>query len=345
MDSNFIEGVFSYPDMEQPVIQDTITTEQPSTVVGRAESSDSDSDAETRIDEEYINQEDYSELDQEDTNEPLVSKIFHISVTIKDIRSFVIGPAQKNMQPIDYLNEIPRMFDVECTLNGRDIFIVGVEVNVEEAYNVFSMIQRTVIGQSKTTLVPCIHYPRKSEEYGLYFCNVNDYKYKSMIHTKLEPGEAGNMHVILPVFIDQETNEYAKPKDLMQTEKKTTVIEPKPMEPIQQLEAVMERVAVKNEKQEQYWGDDREFTNLYNNGTLDYLPKDMLERAFTPVRQPSTSDSSIYSGEFPSLPQPNHVIAPRKEIKKKETRRRVMRIIPQKTIPTPVSTGTALLER
>lgn len=63
----------------------------------------------------------------------------------------------------------------------------------------------------------CIHYPKHSGHYDLCFCDLKRYKQKDFLIDQLESKDVlEDIHVLLPVFIDSLTNEYAKPKDLIQ---------------------------------------------------------------------------------------------------------------------------------
>jgi hypothetical protein len=186
----------------------------------------------------------------------------------------VTGPLQQNIQAIDYLEELPVKFGVECRLKGREIQIVGNESAVEEAYNAFSSIQRTVIGQSKTILIPCIHYPEKSAHYGLYFCTLNQYRHKSFVYTN--ELETNDLNVILPVFIDKTTQEYGRPKDLLERQVAEKAQMQHKLNTVEQLNVVMTRVASMSESSQSSWGEDRDFVNVYGNSNYNtYQKKDL----------------------------------------------------------------------
>ncbi|KAI7884485.1 uncharacterized protein EV154DRAFT_427967 [Mucor mucedo] len=122
------------------------------------------------------------------------------------------------MQLAEYLEIIPRMTNTDCVLLGRCIRITGEESCVDNAIDKFRVIQNSHV--SFTTSVDyamCIHYPKHSGHYGLCFCDLNRYKQKEFVIDQLDPHQVlEDIYVMLPVFIDPLTNEYARPKDLIQ---------------------------------------------------------------------------------------------------------------------------------
>jgi hypothetical protein len=62
----------------------------------------------------------------------------------------------------------------------------------------------------------CVHNPKNSGFYGLFFCDLSNYKHKSYVHIQLSPKQQlYTSYVILPVFLDPYTGEYAPPKDII----------------------------------------------------------------------------------------------------------------------------------
>lgn len=287
-----------------------------------------DSDADSTDDDDNI--------DSNEDNEQLVNNTFSISSRIKDISKFVTGPIQQNMQTTNHLTLVGRRFNVECSLRGRQIQITGAAV--EAAFNAFSIIQKTVIGQLNPIVIPCIHYPGQSEEYGLYFCDLLDYRYRGVVPPGMNHDETKDMCIMLPVFIDKDTNKYAKPKDLI-SRQQAVIEQNKPEYQIQannQLDEIMERVA----NSEPSWGENREFVNNYSDGN-GHIPKEKLKKAFTSHK--TQPPAPVYEGGFPSLPRPTHKTKPRKQAPE-VNRRRVMRIVPQKTANIPTSPKLSLIE-
>ncbi|KAG2204364.1 hypothetical protein INT47_009406 [Mucor saturninus] len=146
-----------------------------------------------------------------------IIKEFHISPRITNIQAFIIGPPQFNMQLAEYLEIIPRMTNTDCVLLGRCIRITGEESCVDNAIDKFRVIQNSHIAHLEVDYVMCIHYPKHSGPYGLCFCDLNRYKQKEFVIDQLDPHQVlEDIYVMLPVFIDPFTNEYARPKDLIQ---------------------------------------------------------------------------------------------------------------------------------
>lgn len=101
------------------------------------------------------------------------------------------------------------------------------------------------------------------------------------------------------------------------------------------------------------WGLDRDFKTSYNTGNLDYLCSERLAKAFTPP-PPLPLDRPIpMLQDFPML-EPTSTPAPQRKLTYKPTLsldktkpRRVMRIVSQKSSPSPTTyrPSLTLMER
>ncbi|CAO0792670.1 unnamed protein product [Mucor circinelloides] len=276
-----------------------------------------------------------TDLDTEYGSETVVVKTFNISPQIRSLEDFLIGPLQHNMQNADYMKLIPQMTGTACTLNGRSIKIEGAMDDVKEAYQKFAVIQKTYIGLSKKTLVPCLHF-HSNRVFRVYYCHFSAYRYNSYVQHHYEKFEKpGDYHVVLPVFLDENTNEFGPPKDLIMG-----YSEPQPgrdysrgaslNQPMRQssdsgnaLEKAMQLVqdAMRRSSinsipsssnsavvdpndsdcfQPPLWGLDRDFNTVYNTGDSEYIASDRLAQAFTPPPPVPTSKMSMLK-DFPLL--------------------------------------------
>lgn len=193
-------------------------------------------------------------------------------------------------------------------------------------------------------VVPCIHYPRESDPYKLYFCLVNTYKYQSLIDLR-QLSSCEEAYVVLPVFFNQEKQEHDPPKDMIrpnpkpkrqyQPPKRSTNRSPKtPSSPCLEIK-------------HNHWGLNRDFKNVYNNSqSQQYITAEKLAEAFSKpqiVQSPlQEKEDSLLLQNFPVLVNPAQDTNQRQDIvrldkyqpslsNKKQSRGRVIRIIPQKS--------------
>lgn len=193
-------------------------------------------------------------------------------------------------------------------------------------------------------VVPCIHYPRESDPYKLYFCLVNTYKYQSLIDLR-QLSSCEEAYVVLPVFFNQEKQEHDPPKDMIrpnpkpkrqyQPPKRSTNRSPKtPSSPYLEIK-------------HNHWGLNRDFKNVYNNSqSQQYITAEKLAEAFSKpqiVQSPlQEKEDSLLLQNFPVLVNPAQDTNQRQDIvrldkyqpslsNKKQSRGRVIRIIPQKS--------------
>ncbi|KAI9482926.1 MAG: hypothetical protein EXX96DRAFT_556162 [Benjaminiella poitrasii] len=346
------------------------------------------------------------QVNEDDESDRIISQIFTISPRIKNINIFLYGPPQHNMLPADYLDIVSNMTGALCSLKDRDIRITGSEDDVKNAFKRFHVLQKTLIGQFKTHIYSCIHYPTLSDHYGLYFCSLKNYRQKDFVHMQLDYNDdVSNLHVMLPVFRDPKTNEYEPPIDMitpnayyyirereeqLKREKIRELNEsmnrasvtsrvnndivnsttqslrstlsssssrpslrssdlPPTTEPIQKIEIAANSMSLKMPE----WGVDRNFTSVYNTGKLEYLSSERLARAFTPPPSVPIYNETPLLREFPTLTsttsRPSSPVStasssmsatnrkskytPKLNLDKPKTRR-VMRIVPQKSICT-----------
>ncbi|KAI7903918.1 uncharacterized protein BX663DRAFT_349153 [Cokeromyces recurvatus] len=218
IDSNYMQGTFE--DMSSLCKHVQMINENPSTPIpyhlkinGSVRLFEESDDEPAFSDHIPDQNEDYNN----DENEGIISQIFVISPKIKNINSFLNGPPQHNMLSADYISIISDMTGASCSLNERNIRITGTENVVKNAYNRFHVLQKTFIGQLKTNISACIHYPTLSNHYGLYFCNLRNYKHKNFVHLQLDydDDDVSNLYVMLPIFRNPRTNEYDPPKDMI----------------------------------------------------------------------------------------------------------------------------------
>lgn len=155
-----------------------------------------------------------TESDEPDSNDEEYVETFTFAKNIQDPKKVLTGPITNNTKAPDYLRIIGNDTDTECSLNGRDIKIVGTDVeSIKEALSRFRNLQ-TMFKRSKrpTTIVPCVHYPTESPELYLYFCALERYRYQHFVST-FQIGSP--LFVMLPVFKDQKKGVFNKPKDLV----------------------------------------------------------------------------------------------------------------------------------
>ncbi|GAN07661.1 hypothetical protein MAM1_0170c07163 [Mucor ambiguus] len=237
------------------------------------------------------------------TDASIVVETFHISPQIRNINDFLVGPLQHNMQNAVYLQLIPEMTDTICTLNGRKIKIEGAPDDVQQAYQKFAVIQKT------------FHQYRKFEKPGDY-------------------------HVALPVLLNDYTNEFDPPKDMIMgysepepTSRKhydnfantqyrhqlntnsTDVLD----QAIQSVQGAMRQHSINSTTPSSsspstvdpndsdrfrppLWGLDRNFNTAYNIGNTERLSSDRLAQAFTLPSPVATTANMSMLKDFP-LPQ------------------------------------------
>lgn len=223
------------------------------------------------------------------------------------------------------------------------------------------------------TLVPCLHF-HNSNSFRLYFCNLPRYRYHSFVQHHYEKYETpADYHIILPVFLDKNTNEFTNPpKDLImanseqQTNSQANSLLDKRMQLVQDSmnqnnirQEITPQSSSRNPPkadsndsdrfQPPLWGLDRNFTTAYNTGKLEYITSERLSRAFTPSPPPSQSSTSNMPmlRDFPLLqidlqptPKKSTTYKPTLNINPIPQQRRVLRIVPQKATrnissPTP----------
>ncbi|CEP10217.1 hypothetical protein [Parasitella parasitica] len=338
--------------------------------------------------EEHQHEDDDDEKDQYEPHNDyesgsVVIETFIISSEIKNIDDFLTGPVQHNMQNAAYLKLIPKMTDTICTLNGRSIKIEGSPDDVRKAYQKFAVIQKTFIGMSKKTSIPCLHF-HNPKTFRLYFCNLPRYRYHAFVQHRYEKSKSpADYHVILPVFLDKTTNEYINPpKDLiMGNSEQHTSSKPddldKTMRPVQD---AMKQIAISQKPSQQpyqssshsstvrdlpessgrfqppSWGLDRNFTTAYNTGGLEYFTSKRLVNAFTPTPPPPlpTASKLPMLKDFPLLPTGPRVppqqpadYKPLLRIGSEPKPRRVLRIVNQKAASssTPSASPLGQLDR
>ncbi|KAL9556029.1 hypothetical protein MBANPS3_002087 [Mucor bainieri] len=271
----------------------------------------------------------------------VVVKTFHISPQIRNIDDFLIGPLQHNMQQAVYLRLIPKMTDTICTQNGRTIQIEGAPDDVQEAYHKFAVIQKTFIGLSKKTLIACFHF-HSSIPFRVYFCHLPTYRYRSFVQHEYDKFEKpGDYHVAVPVFLNDYTNEYDPPKDMVMTGYTASESQPSTNrresmrqqsannaaaldQAMQSVQDAMRQHTINNNNsnsnsssinlitpaddlseadrfQPPSWGLDREFNTAYNTGHRDYIPNNRLAQAFTPSPPVATTAKMPMLRDFPLL--------------------------------------------
>ncbi|KAG1501432.1 hypothetical protein G6F45_003261 [Rhizopus arrhizus] len=265
---------------------------------------DDDDDDEEEQEEEDDNDEEEDRVEDEE----LTIERLEISKHINDPVDLLLGPPQHNMQNAEYLNLISGLTNTQCRLEGREIVIEGYNKDlVQEALERFKVIQKTYIGcHLKRMVVPCIHYPRESDPYKLYFCLVNTYKYQSLIDLR-QLSSCEEAYVVLPVFFNQEKQEHDPPKDMIrpnpkpkrqyQPPKRSTNRSPKtPSSPYLEIK-------------HNHWGLNRDFKNVYNNSqSQQYITAEKLAEAFSKpqiVQSPlQEKEDSLLLQNFPVLVNP-----------------------------------------
>lgn len=198
------------------------------------------------------------------------------------------------------------------------------------------------------------------------------YRYHSFVQHHYEKYETpADYHIILPVFLDKNTNEFTNPpKDLIManSEQQTNDQTNSPLDKTMQLvQDAMKQSNIRQEIPSQssshnspkadssdsdrfqppLWGLDRNFTTAYNTGELEYITSERLSRAFTPPPPPSRSSTSdmpmlkdfpLLQADLQHTPKKSTAYKPTLSINPMPQQRRILRIIPQKatrSVPSP----------
>jgi hypothetical protein len=193
-------------------------------------------------------------------------------------------------------------------------------------------------------VVPCIHYPRESDPYKLYFCPMNTYKYQSLIDSRRLPS-CEETYVALPVFFNQEKQEHDPPKDMIRPNPKQKRQYQSPKRSTNRLPKTPSSPCL--EIRHNHWGLDRDFKNVYHNSqSQQYITAEKLAEAFSKpqtVQSPlQEKENSLLLQDFPVLVNPAQDTNQRQGTirldkyqpslsNKKQSRGRVIRIIPQKS--------------
>lgn len=228
--------------------------------------------------------------------------------------------------------------------------------------------------------MPCLHF-HSNRIFRLHFCRLSAYRYRSYVQHQYEKFEKpGDYHVVLPVLLNDRSNEFDPPKDMIMG-----YSEPQPSrgldhQPMRQtnssdtaLDYTMQLVQVAMTQhginatppsssssavdppddtdhfQPPLWGLDRDFNTAYNTGNREYISNNRLAQAFTPPPPvPSTAKMSVLKG-FPLLqtdprrpssssssssPSPSSSKYKPSLSIEGSPKRRVLRIVPQKTAAT-----------
>ncbi|KAI8987167.1 hypothetical protein BDB01DRAFT_784848 [Pilobolus umbonatus] len=255
----------------------------------------------------------------ESLHEDTIVRLFEISPRIEHPSDLLIGPPQQNMQSADYLALISTHTNTECTLIERIITIEGHdEESTQDAFDRFTTIQKTYLGQNRCLVTPCIHYPLESESYSLFFCNLHSYRHKRWVNHQ---HETNALYVLLPVFQDPVTQDFQQPVDLVHQSLPHPSIGPlvtqspclsnhiPPHTPIRKQKYTQPISNPPSPSPEslqplQYWDSDRDYINSYNTGNLSFLSSERLGRAFTPSSSNGSSPMPFPNSMFPELPLP-----------------------------------------
>jgi hypothetical protein len=269
----------------------------------------------------------------EDSDEEFV-ETFTFAKNINNPKEVLTGPPSNNSKPPDYLRIIGNDTETECSLQGRDIKIVGTcQQTIKEAADRFKNLQ-TIFKRRKrpTTIVPCIHYPTESPRFGLYFCALERYAHQEYVATT---NISRPVYVMLPVFKDKNGNEQ-KPKDLLAAVPQN---QPPPQWMTQQRQQQQQqqqkgqsldermRLASLEHKNKGYGnvnaGMAPDQTTLWGENKPSVV-RQSASKPPPPVKAPTVQKPP--QEDFPSLGS-----APRPTIKKhQQTTRRVIRVVPQK---------------
>ncbi|KAI8138549.1 hypothetical protein BJV82DRAFT_630303 [Fennellomyces sp. T-0311] len=332
IDEDMLYGTFPTLDMVKAAeaYQDAPTNSRaPSTVASKVVGRPLDLDDLDEVKEKiaHVDIYDLDSSDDEATNE--ITASFTFSKNITNPKDVLTGPPLSNLQASDYLVLVGKDTDTECTLEGREVRIVGTDADqVKEAVQRFQNIQTLYKRRRRpTNVVPCVHYPTQSAEYGLYFCNLNRYKHKAFVdllyHDSLRP-----MHVLLPVFRHPKTGAYQKPKDLLNVPEQSVEQErPIPPRPtwVQQSSSssstnAQHRRSLPNthsNMEAPLWGENRAFINNYASLPSTPSPTSRAQQQQSPPRE-----------DFPALPN-NRRYVPVKEPTPQPHSRRVLRLTSQ----------------
>ncbi|KAG1350740.1 hypothetical protein G6F62_003176 [Rhizopus arrhizus] len=312
----------------------------------RIEEEDDDDGDEEEQEEEVDDDEDDDEEEDRFEDKELTIERLKISKLINNPMDLLLGPPQHNMQNAEYLNLISDLTNTQCRLEGREIVIEGYNKDlVQEALERFEIIQKTFIGcYLKRMVVPCIHYPRESDPYKLYFCPMNTYKYQSLIDLR-RLSSCEETYVALPVFFNQEKQEHDPPKDMIRLNPKQKRQYQSPKQSINRSSKTPSSPCL--EIRHNHWGLDRDFKNVYHNSqSQQYITAEKLAEAFSKpqtVQSPlQEKENSLLLQDFPVLVNPAQDTNQRQGIirldkyqpslsNKKQSRGRVIRIIPQKS--------------
>lgn len=80
----------------------------------------------------------------------IINQTFTILPLVRNIDNFLLTPPQHNMQTANYLDIISTNTGAACSLEGRNITIIGTVEAVQLAYEKLLVIQKTYVSISST---------------------------------------------------------------------------------------------------------------------------------------------------------------------------------------------------
>ncbi|KAI8146208.1 hypothetical protein BJV82DRAFT_600905 [Fennellomyces sp. T-0311] len=142
-------------------------------------------------------------------------EVFTFAKNVKDPEDILFGPPYDTMSSADYVYIVMQETDTECTPDNRTIQIFGPDAaSVKSAAEKFRFLQSSYKRiRRHPTPVPCLHLSVDSEEYGLYFCDLDSYADQSYV--ALPQGFKRPAYVLIPSFKDKKTDKYMRPQGLL----------------------------------------------------------------------------------------------------------------------------------